>query len=244
MITGFNTDIEFEGTVYHVQTEDKGVESPLILTLVYSGGAILASKRELYDDLIEQGFDELVLAERLGRQHKLICAAINAGRIQELKEMSRRDAEARAAQTVQSPPRVQAATPEPFVQNDQQFESPELVAAPDAVIDREREAVSETEQETNSDQTGEHFPTDFATEENEPLPSPEQVNEQPEESQHEAQHQVFERPSTRSEGGYAGVFDKVNLTREEFANDRASLEILNERQYKAGDAGYRGARVC
>ena len=87
MITGFNTDIEYEGVVYHVQTEDKGLESPLILSLVYAGGAILASKRSRYEDLIESGFDEAALAQRLKRQHRLICAAINAGRIEDLKRM-------------------------------------------------------------------------------------------------------------------------------------------------------------
>ena len=45
MITGFNTDIEHGGVTYHVQTEDKGLETPLILSLVYVGGAIIASKR-------------------------------------------------------------------------------------------------------------------------------------------------------------------------------------------------------
>lgn len=98
MITGFNTDIEREGVIYHVQTEDKGLDSPLILSLVYSGGAILASKRSRYDDLVASGFDEKILSERLQRQHKLICAAIRAGRIEELRLMSQREAGARAAQ--------------------------------------------------------------------------------------------------------------------------------------------------
>ena len=93
MITGFNTDIEHEGVVYHVQTEDKGLESPLILSLVYSGGAILASKRSPYEDLIASGFDEEALAQRLKRQHRLICAAINAGRMEDLKRMGERPAE-------------------------------------------------------------------------------------------------------------------------------------------------------
>jgi hypothetical protein len=73
-----------------VQTEDKGLETPLILSLVYSGGAILASKRSPYDDLIAAGFNEQTLVERLQRQHKLICAAINAGRLDDLKQMSGR----------------------------------------------------------------------------------------------------------------------------------------------------------
>ncbi|MBC8029478.1 MAG: hypothetical protein H7Z16_05150 [Pyrinomonadaceae bacterium] len=96
MITGFNTDIERDGVVYHVQTEDKGLDSPLILSLVYSGGEILAAKRTPYQDLIATGFTDEALAERLKRQHRLICAAINAGRIEELKQMNvRRDEGAR-----------------------------------------------------------------------------------------------------------------------------------------------------
>ena len=77
--------------VYHVQTEDKGLRTPFILSLVYTGGAILASKRSPYDDLIAGGFDEGVLAQRLSRQHKLICAAVHAGRIDDLKRLGERD---------------------------------------------------------------------------------------------------------------------------------------------------------
>ena len=89
VITGFNTDIEHDGVIYHVQTEDKGLETPVILSLVYAGGTILASKRAPYQDLIAEGFSDELLAERLKRQHKLICAAIHSGRINDLKKMSR-----------------------------------------------------------------------------------------------------------------------------------------------------------
>ena len=98
MITGFNTDIEHDGVVYHVQTEDKGLDSPIILSLVYSGGTILASKRSPYGDLIAQGFSDEALAERLKRQHRLICAAIHSGRINDLKKMTGRGKE--SAETI------------------------------------------------------------------------------------------------------------------------------------------------
>jgi hypothetical protein len=88
VITGFNTDIPYDGVTYHVQTEDKGLDTPLILSLVYVGGHIIASKRTPYADLISKGFDENVLTERLQRQHKLICAAIKSGRVEDLKRMS------------------------------------------------------------------------------------------------------------------------------------------------------------
>ena len=99
LLTGFNTDVEFDGVVYHVQTEDKGLQTPIILSLVYTGGAILASKRTPYDDLITRGFDEVVLAQRLSRQHKLICAAVHAGRIEDLRRMSGREPAGSAPQT-------------------------------------------------------------------------------------------------------------------------------------------------
>lgn len=100
MITGFNTDIEHDGVVYHVQTEDKGLDSPIILSLVYVGGTILASKRSPYKDLIAEGFSDEVLAERLKRQHRLICAAINSGRIDDLKKMSGRGKQAPGTEDV------------------------------------------------------------------------------------------------------------------------------------------------
>src|SRR5215203_335140 len=92
VITGFNTDIEHGGVTYHVQTEDKGVETPLILSLVYNRGTILASKRSPYNDLLQSGFNEQLLADRLQKQHKLICAAVRAGRIEELKRMTAKEA--------------------------------------------------------------------------------------------------------------------------------------------------------
>lgn len=99
MITGFNTDIEFEGVTYHIQTEDKGLDTPLILSLVYDRGTILASKRSSYEDLLNDKFDEKALTQRLQKQHKLICAAVRAGRIEDLKRMTEKDSAERPKTT-------------------------------------------------------------------------------------------------------------------------------------------------
>lgn len=97
MITGFNTDVEFEGTTYHVQTEDKGLARPMIMSLIYDRGTILASKRTPYDDLIvDDEVDETVLAERLNKQHRVICAAVKGGRLEDLIRMSQASAAAKA----------------------------------------------------------------------------------------------------------------------------------------------------
>lgn len=128
MITGYNTDVEFDGVVYHVQTEDKGLDTPIILSLVYSGGAILASKRAPYDDLVARGFDERVLAARLQRQHKLICAAVHAGRIEELKQLGARESAAakpkvktdveKDSSVAEDAPSNEAVQPEPQVESE------------------------------------------------------------------------------------------------------------------------------
>jgi hypothetical protein len=100
VISGFNTDIEYEGVTYPIQTEDKGLATPLILSLVYNGGTILASKRPPYDDLLAGEFDEKVLPDRLQRQHTLICAAVRAGRIEDLKRMTMKESAARQTELV------------------------------------------------------------------------------------------------------------------------------------------------
>ncbi|HEX9961574.1 MAG TPA: hypothetical protein VGB00_11610, partial [Pyrinomonadaceae bacterium] len=44
-----------------------------------------------YDDLLGGDFDEKLLAERLQKQHHLICAAIKAGRIEDLRRMTMKE---------------------------------------------------------------------------------------------------------------------------------------------------------
>lgn len=129
MISGFNTDIEYEGTIYHVQTEDKGLETPLILSLIYTGGRILASKRTPYNDLLDAGFDEKVLAERLNRQHKVFCAAIKTGRLDDLIRLSQREAQRRQQ------PEADETRPEIILAEEvEALPEPELWFAPPSVI--------------------------------------------------------------------------------------------------------------
>jgi hypothetical protein len=80
MVTGYNTDVEHDGKVYHVQTEDKGVRNPIIETLIYMGGEILAARRSSYTDLIEKGVREKEIAERIESQHNRMISDIRGGK--------------------------------------------------------------------------------------------------------------------------------------------------------------------
>ncbi len=83
MLTGFNTDVSFEDVVYHVQTEDRGLDNPILDTLVYCGGQILHQEMSSYKDLLaELGEGEALdrqLAPRLDRQHRDFVRRVRHG---------------------------------------------------------------------------------------------------------------------------------------------------------------------
>jgi hypothetical protein len=94
VITGFNTDVSHEGCIYHVQTEDRGKGNPVLESLVYVGGTIIAKKQTPYAERLSEGATEDTIASLLKRQHQVIIAAIKAGRIEDLIRLSAREAQA------------------------------------------------------------------------------------------------------------------------------------------------------
>ena len=86
MITGFNTDIKHNDKVYHIQTEDKGMQNPYIESLVYVGGEILASKKTSYAEQLKNGVDEKWISGLMEQQHRTMIAAIKRGRLDNTNE--------------------------------------------------------------------------------------------------------------------------------------------------------------
>ena len=69
-VTGFNHNIKYKGRVYHVQTEDSGVNNPHIITHLFVGGNILASKKTSYADILNAENLAEVVRELMEEQHK------------------------------------------------------------------------------------------------------------------------------------------------------------------------------
>jgi len=69
-VTGFNHNIKHKGKVYHVQTEDSGVNNPHIITHLFVGGNILASKKTSYADILNAENLSEVVRELMEEQHK------------------------------------------------------------------------------------------------------------------------------------------------------------------------------
>jgi ribosomal protein L12E/L44/L45/RPP1/RPP2 len=82
MLTGYNTDFKCQGKIYHVQTEDGGLNSPSITSLLYHQGAILASRKTSYADIIKADCLEEVVRELMMEQHKQMIRDLMQGKLE------------------------------------------------------------------------------------------------------------------------------------------------------------------
>lgn len=83
MVLGFNHNIMYKGEVFHVQTEDSGVEIPNIVTLLYRGGVILCSMKTSYADILKMDNLEDVVEELMKEQHKSMMRRLKSGEFDE-----------------------------------------------------------------------------------------------------------------------------------------------------------------
>src|SRR5437870_10857038 len=74
-LLGYNHNIRYGGRLYHVQTEDSGVNNPHIFTHLFHAGTILATKRANYDP--EQ--DDVTVQKLMQAQHKAMLKELRAG---------------------------------------------------------------------------------------------------------------------------------------------------------------------
>jgi hypothetical protein len=84
MVVGFNHNFRYQGEVYHIQTEDSGMLSPNIVTLLYQGGTILASKKTSYADIAKVDNLEQVVEELMKEQHKNMLRGLKSGEFDEV----------------------------------------------------------------------------------------------------------------------------------------------------------------
>jgi hypothetical protein len=81
MLTGYNTDFKFQGKIYHCQTEDGGTNSPFITSLLYLQGAILASRKTGYADILKADCLDDVVRELMMEQHKQMIRDLMKGKL-------------------------------------------------------------------------------------------------------------------------------------------------------------------
>jgi hypothetical protein len=79
MIPGFNHNVRYRGRIFHCQTEDSGIQNPHIITHLYVGGNILATKKTSYADIVKADHLEEVVTELMKDQHKEVIKRLVSG---------------------------------------------------------------------------------------------------------------------------------------------------------------------
>jgi hypothetical protein len=80
MVFGHNSNLTVAGTLYHVQTEDRGAGHARIDTMVYCRGRVLHRRVGKYDDLLPLDAErEQALRKRVDEQHRTVVEEIRSG---------------------------------------------------------------------------------------------------------------------------------------------------------------------
>jgi hypothetical protein len=80
MLFGHNTNVTVDGTVFHVQTEDRGITTAVLDTTVHCRGRVLHRRTTKYLDLLPLDADrEQALKIRLDDQHHTVLEELRNG---------------------------------------------------------------------------------------------------------------------------------------------------------------------
>ena len=131
-LLGYNNNVRHKGRVFHIQTEDSGVNRPHIIThLFMDGGRILKSVKTSYAEHI--GNDKLgeVVKKMMKEQHKAMFTALRDGSYDQILDDALQAGAAKASLTAKAargksapPPPTEA----PSTQRDPEV-VPEIAAA-------------------------------------------------------------------------------------------------------------------
>ncbi len=79
MLLGYNHNIIHKGITFHVQTEDSGKDNPFIITHLFIGGNIIATKKTGYMDIIKINDLDKIIGDIMKDQHKKMVMELRDG---------------------------------------------------------------------------------------------------------------------------------------------------------------------
>ena len=113
MLTGYNTDFKFQDKIYHAQTEDGGINNPVITTLLYYQGEILASRKTSYEDIVKADCLDEVVRDLMKEQHKQLIRDLMHGNLDLTKALHQVTPAPKAVPVQEAPPAVKPTPPPP-----------------------------------------------------------------------------------------------------------------------------------
>lgn len=88
-LLGYNTNVRHKGKVFHIQTEDSGINKPHVMTHLFAdGGRILKSQKSSYAHLLETDDLATQVKKLMQDQHKAMFLALRDGQFDEIAGVS------------------------------------------------------------------------------------------------------------------------------------------------------------
>lgn len=79
-LVGYNTNVRHKGKLYHIQTEDSGIQHPHIITHLFAdGGRIIASRKTSYAEFLGSGDLRNTIKKLMQDQHKALLINLRDG---------------------------------------------------------------------------------------------------------------------------------------------------------------------
>jgi hypothetical protein len=80
---GFNSDVRWSGTSYHIQTEDWGRQNPFVVSQVFRNGAVVKSIKTGYGEILPKGpaSDAKSIQLAMKIQHQEILDLLVSGKL-------------------------------------------------------------------------------------------------------------------------------------------------------------------
>ncbi len=80
MVPGYNHNIKYKDVVYHVQTEDSGLENPHVITHLFVGGNIIESRKTSYANIVSMTNLTGRIKQMMQLQHKSLLKGLIQGK--------------------------------------------------------------------------------------------------------------------------------------------------------------------
>jgi len=91
MFIGVNTNIKHKDEIFHIQTEDGGLDQHTLTTILFKNGAILSSRKTSYIDIPKSPTYEETVREMMQEQHKQMMRDLVSGKFENVTETAEDD---------------------------------------------------------------------------------------------------------------------------------------------------------
>ena len=83
-VVGYNHNVRYRGKLFHIQTEDSGIKNPHVITHVFVGGNVIATKKVSYADILDADNLSDAVKQLMEMQHKEVLRNLMNGVYDEL----------------------------------------------------------------------------------------------------------------------------------------------------------------